>query len=116
MAAAIVGVLLGWQRVRAANNQADAQIRQAELARRGHVAELINRAVGQLTDKKLEIRLGAVYMLEQISADFPDLSEHVVELLGTYLRENRVDYGKKQPPADLRAIIRVVAAKLENRE
>ena len=53
-----VGIFLAWQRVRAANRQAEAQIRQASLARQDHVAELFNRAVGQLQDAKLEVRLG----------------------------------------------------------
>jgi len=44
----------------ASNKQADAQLRQAELSRRDHVAELFNRAVGQLKDEKLEVRLGTI--------------------------------------------------------
>ena len=66
-AAAFVGVYLAWQRVNAATRQADATLQQAELARRGHVAELFNRAVGQLTDAKLEVRLGAIYTLREIA-------------------------------------------------
>jgi hypothetical protein len=62
-AAAFVGLFLGWKRVMAATLQADATLRQAELARRSHVAELFNQAVGQLTDAKLEVRLGAIYTL-----------------------------------------------------
>ena len=63
--AAVIGVILGGMRVLAANRQADAALRQAELARRGHVAELFNRAVGQLDDPKLQIRLGAIYTCER---------------------------------------------------
>lgn len=48
--AGMVGVYLGWKRVTVANRQAEAQTRQAELTRRDHVAELFNRAVGQLRD------------------------------------------------------------------
>ena len=59
--AAAVGIFIAWRRAIAANRQADAQFRQAELSRRDHVSELFNRAVGQLADRKLEIRLGAVY-------------------------------------------------------
>jgi hypothetical protein len=66
------GLYLAWLRVTAADRQADASLRQAELARREHVAELFNRAVGQLGDPKLEIRLGAIYTLRQIGRDFPD--------------------------------------------
>jgi len=81
----IVGIILAWRRVMAATRQADASLRQADLARRDHVAELFNRAVGQLADAKLEVRLGAVYTLRQIARDFPDLSEPTFELLTTYL-------------------------------
>lgn len=59
------GLYLAWKRVTAANQQAEASIRQAELARRNHVAELFNRAVSQLNDPKLEIQLGAIYTLRQ---------------------------------------------------
>ena len=44
--AALVGIYLAWKRVTASNRQADAALAQAELARRDHVAELFNRAVG----------------------------------------------------------------------
>ena len=50
LAAALFGLILGGMRVVAANRQANAALRQAELARRDHVAELFNRAVGQLDD------------------------------------------------------------------
>jgi uncharacterized protein YjbI with pentapeptide repeats len=68
---------------------ADAQLRQAELSRRDHVAELFNRAVGQLKDEKLEIRLGAILTLGQICMDFRDLSVPVLRLLSTYLKEEK---------------------------
>jgi hypothetical protein len=104
----MVGVYLGRKRVTVANRQAEAQTRQAELTRRDHVAELFNRAVGQLRDDKLEIRLGAIFTLRQICFDFPDLSDPVVQLLTIYLTENPLDYGDAMPPADVREIIRLV--------
>jgi hypothetical protein len=103
-----VGVYLGWKRVTVANRQAEAQTRQAELTRRDHVAELFNRAVGQLRDDKLEVRLGAIFTLEQICLDFSDLSGPVLQLLTIYLRESAVDYGEAEPPPDVREIIRLV--------
>jgi hypothetical protein len=105
---AAVGIFLGWQRVRAADKQAEAQTRQAALARRDHVAELFSRAVGQLKDEKLEMRLGAILTLGQICGDFPDLADPVVRLPATYLRENRVHYGDAEPPADVREIIEIL--------
>jgi hypothetical protein len=38
--AGAIGLYLAWKQVIASNKQAEAQLRQAELARRDHVAEL----------------------------------------------------------------------------
>jgi hypothetical protein len=118
VAAGAIGLWLAWLRVRAANRQADAALRQSEvaneqakLARREHVAELFNQAVGQLSDEKLEVRLGAIYTLREISADFPDLTRAVIELLSAYMREKRVDYGDSEPPVDVREIMALIVAK-----
>ena len=110
--AAAVGIYLAWRRVTAASQQADASLQQAELARRDHVAELFNRAVGQLTHEKLEIRLGAVYTLRQIAHDFPDLSDPTSELLSAYLRESVADYGDEEPPVDVREIMKTLKDQL----
>jgi hypothetical protein len=99
-----VGLYFAWKRVTAANNQALSQLRQAELAQRVHVSELFNRAVSQLADKKLEVRLGAILTLEQICKEYPDRSGLVIRLLTTYLQKNAVKYGDKKPPADVQAI------------
>jgi hypothetical protein len=107
------GLYLAWQRATASTRQADASLQQADLARRDHVAELFNRAVGQLTAEKLEIRLGSIYTLRQIARDFPDLSESTLELLSTYLRENTKDYGESDPPADVREIMKILRDHLE---
>lgn len=122
LAGGAIGLFLAWKRVSAANRQAEAQIRQAEaqirqaaLSRRAHVAELFNQAAGQLTDPKFEIRLGAILTLGQLCREFPDLSHPVLQLLSTYLRENAVDYGDQEPPADVREIMSILIAPPENR-
>jgi Pentapeptide repeats (8 copies) len=107
--AGAIGIYLAWKRVVASNKQAEAQLRQAELARRDHVAELFNRAVGQLKDEKPEIRLGAVLILGQICTDFRDPSGPVIQLRTTYLKQEKVDYGETEPPADIGEIIRIIA-------
>ena len=107
-----VGLVFAWMRVRAANRQSEAQIRQAELSRREHVAELFNRAVGQLEDDKLHVRLGAIYTLREISHDFPDLTKAMLELLATYLRESRMSYSDTLPPPDVREIMRLVRERI----
>ncbi|MGB6325293.1 MAG: hypothetical protein WBG11_05820 [Methylocella sp.] len=98
----------------ASNKQADAQLGQAELSRRNHVTELFNRAVGQLKDEKLEIRLGAILTLGQICTDFRDLSAPVIRLLSTYLKQEKVDYGEIDAPADIGEIIRIIAQMSQN--
>ena len=103
--AALAGIYLAWKRVTASNRQADAALAQAALARRDHVAELFNRAVGQLADAKLEVRLGAVYTLRQIAQDFPDLAGPTIDLLSNYLRENAQKYEAGEPPIEIREII-----------
>ena len=103
-----IGLYFAWKRVSASTSQADASLQQADLARRDHVAELFNRSVGQLTDNKLEIRLGAIYTLRQIAQDFPDLSAPTLELLATYLRESSKSYGDSEPPVDVREIMSIL--------
>jgi hypothetical protein len=115
VAAAGIGIYLAWRRVSAATRQADASLQQAEMARRDHVAELFNRAVGQLTHEKLEIRLGAIYTLRQIARDFPDLSEPTFELLSTYLTGSAGSYGDLEPPVDVREIMNTIRDYLERR-
>ena len=103
-----VGLYFGWQRVSAANKQAKTQILQSDLAQRIHAADLFNRAVGQLGDRKLEIRLGAILTLEQICNEYPNRSGAVIRLLTTYLKKNTVRYGNKAPPADVLAIMEIL--------
>ena len=108
-----LGLYLTWLRVSAANRQAEASLKQAELARREHVAELYNRAAGQLGDPKLEVRFGAILTLRQISHDYPDVTSRVLELLNAYLRENPRDYGDAEPPIDIQEIMSIIRRDFE---
>jgi hypothetical protein len=96
-----------------AASQACSASTQAELARRAHVTELFNRAVGQLRDPNLEVRLAAIYVLREVAKDFPDLSDPIFELLQAYLRVGKIDYGDEQPPIDVQEIVRLLRSKLE---
>jgi hypothetical protein len=106
--AAFVGAFLAWRQLSPAALQARSANTQAELARRSHVTELFNRAVGQLSDPKLEVRLAAVYVLREVASDFPDLSDPVFELLQAYLRAGDIDYGDDAPPIDVREIMKLL--------
>lgn len=102
--AAFGGVYLAWRKMIPEMRQAGSAAAKAELDRRGHVYELFNRAVGQLSDDRLEVRLGAIYVLRELGRDFPDLANPVFELLGTHLRERARGYGENEPPIDVQEI------------
>jgi|SRR6185437_2470127 hypothetical protein len=110
--AAIVGAVLAWRQLSPAAVQAKSANAQAELARRAHVTELFNRAVGQLRDPNLEVRLAAIYVLREVAKDFPDLSNPVFELLQAYLRAGGIDYGDEDMPIDVREIVKMLRSRL----
>jgi hypothetical protein len=64
---------------------------QAETARRTHTTEVFKDAVAQLNHERLEIRLGAIFTLKQISEDFPDFEHYVFQVLAAYAKERSVD-------------------------
>jgi hypothetical protein len=111
--AAFVGAFLAWRQLSPAALQARSASAQAELARRTHVTELFNRAVGQLRDPKLEVRLAAIYVLREVARDFPDFSNPIFELLQAYLRAGNIDYGDEAPPIDVQAIVELLRTRLE---
>lgn len=102
--AAFGGVYLAWRKLIPEMRMAGTASVKAELDRRGHVYELFNRAVGQLSDERLEVRLGAIYVLRELGRDFPDLADPVFELLGAHLRERAQSYGEDEPPVDVQEI------------
>jgi hypothetical protein len=65
--------------------------RTLELNRRGQVTERFSKAVdqlGQAGGDKLDIRIGAIYALEQIAKDSADLHWPVMQVLTAFLREH----------------------------
>lgn len=112
--AAFVGAYLAWRQLSPAASQARAANTQAALARRTHVTELFNRAVGQLRDPNLEVRLAAIYVLREVAKDFPDLANPVFELLQAYLRAGHIDYGDNEPPIDVQEIISLLKSRLRD--
>ena len=110
--AAVVGAILAWRQLSPAALQARSANVQADLAKRAHVTELFNRAVGQLRDPNLEVRLAAIYVLREVAKDFPDLSNPVFELLQAYLRAGNIDYGDDEPPIDIKEIVKMLRMRL----
>jgi hypothetical protein len=120
--AGAVGVLLAWWRSRASNRQALAALQQAEVAQRTHVVEIFNRAIDQLGNDKLEVRLGAIYTLKRISRDpqYADYRLPILETLAAYVRERSRDDTDAEPAVDIREIMKFLNESLsessDNRE
>jgi uncharacterized protein YjbI with pentapeptide repeats len=84
--------LLNFQETRRQN------LASLEVARRGQVTDRFTAAIEQLgaDDKNLDIRIGAIYALEQIAKDSEDLHWPVIQILTTYLREHSGEAVAKQ--------------------
>jgi hypothetical protein len=94
-----------------------------ELQRRGQVTERFTRAIdqlGQRSDDKLDVRIGAVYALEQIARDSADLHWPIMEVLTAYLREHAPvptppeadDALVRRPAADHHAVTTVLGRRV----
>jgi len=86
--AAVVGLPLAWVRTAAADRQSRAVDAQANTAEKGHVTERFSRAVEQLGDGQLAVRLGAISALEQVAKDSPeDFHWPIMETLTAFVRQ-----------------------------
>jgi hypothetical protein len=68
-----------------------------EVSREGQVTERFTRAIDQLGNKQLEIRLGGIYALERIARDSKKDHSPIMEILTAYVRQ-RVPWQPKDDP------------------
>jgi uncharacterized protein YjbI with pentapeptide repeats len=54
----------------------------------GQVTDRYTKAITQLGDAKLEVRLGGIYALERIAKDSPKDEQTIMEVLTAYVRDN----------------------------
>jgi len=104
--AGLVGAMFaGWSAF-AANRQALTSANQFNLARHDHVAEIFSRAICQLSDERLEVRLGAAYTFIALCEDggYADFTKPVVETLFAYVRERSVQHKSGKMPPEISAI------------
>ena len=114
-------VFAGWQVIVARQGQATAREGQAT-ARKGQITERFTRAIDQLGNDKLAVRLGGIYALERIAADSAPDAWPIMETLTAFVREN-VPWSPKpdnpasgvtpgseppKPRADIQAIATVI--------
>jgi hypothetical protein len=71
--------------------------RTFQLTEQGQLADRYTKAIGQIGDDKLDIRLGGIYALERIAVD--SLRDHptVVEVLSAFVRERTASIQKVRP-------------------
>ncbi len=87
-----------------------------EVQRRGQVTERFSKAIeqlGQNGNDRLDVRIGAVYALEQIASESTDLHWPIMEVLTAYLRHHaraKEEWAADVPmlPADYQAIMTVI--------
>ena len=99
----LVGLYLGWRRVRAAEE--------------GQITDRFTKAIEQLGQKgpdNMALRLGGIYALERISKDSEKDHRPIMEVLTAYVRENAPKQGKYveeanlKPNTDIQAILTVI--------
>lgn len=119
--AVLVGAIVGGFTLRETSRQNRAIQEQSravlDLQRRGQVTERFTRAIDQLGSEKLDVRIGAIYALEQIARDSAELHWAIMEVLTAYLRDHApfpstgdtpADAQRRRIPADHQAIATVI--------
>jgi hypothetical protein len=71
--------------------------RTVQVNREGQVTERFTKAITQLGDEKLEIRLGGIYALERISRDSTRDYGPIMEVLTAYVRD-KAPWPTEEPP------------------
>jgi hypothetical protein len=103
-----------------------------QIAREGQITDRFTKAISQLGDSKLEIRLGGIYALERIARDSEKDHWQVMEVLAAYVREkvslvNEPQHGQKNAAenqsieenkigTDIQAILTVIGRRVLNQK
>ncbi len=77
----LIGLWLTWRRIRATE-------RNVEVAQEGQITERFTRAVEQLGNENLDVRLGGIYALERIAKDSKKDHPQIMEILTAFVREH----------------------------
>ena len=100
--------------------KARATEKRVSIAHEGHLTERLTRAVTQLGDDNMAIRLGGIYALERLAQDSDTDRGRVMDVLTAYVRENAPRHAQdapqaantpntpNTPPTDIQAILTVI--------
>jgi hypothetical protein len=130
----LAGFYFTWQNLKAAQETLDITKRSQaatdkatqenlRIASEGQITDRFTKAIAQIGDAKLEIRLGGIYALERIGRDSERDYQVVMAVLATYVREHSPRRPgdltlKKESPrvsADVQAILTVIARREANK-
>jgi uncharacterized protein YjbI with pentapeptide repeats len=109
--AVLVGVLFTWQQQQATSRQIADQL---TITRQGQVGERFSRAVGQLGNASIDVRLGGLYELEQLARQAPDRRLVIIEVVAAYIRQharspaNATGAPTRPPPQDVAAAFTIL--------
>jgi len=83
--ALLIGFYFTWQNLQFTR---ESQRETERIATEGQITDRFTKAIAQLGDTKLEIRLGGIYALERIAKDSPKDHWPIMEVLTAYVREH----------------------------
>ena len=111
----LYGLSLAERRIVATEENVRVAQENVRVAQEGHITDRFTKAIAQLGDKEMAIRLGGIYALERIAKDSDKDHGSIMEVLTAYVRENaprkNVDYtpqSDEMPPTDIQAILTVI--------
>jgi uncharacterized protein YjbI with pentapeptide repeats len=91
------------------------------LSRQGQITDRLTRAIDQLGNDHMDIRLGSIYALERLARESPADQSQIIEILTGYIRqhapwvptanagvESETKPAAIRPPADIHAALRAI--------
>jgi uncharacterized protein YjbI with pentapeptide repeats len=82
--ALLIGLLLTWRNLRITQRTSEETLRIAE---EGKITDRFSKAIEQLGNETIEIKLGGIYALERIARDSEKDHQTIMEVLTTFIRE-----------------------------
>lgn len=83
-----IGLYYTWRRIGIAEEDLKTTQKNLKVAQEGQITERFTRAVDQLGNPSMEIRLGGIYALEQIAYESYKYYWPIMEILTAYIRKN----------------------------
>ncbi len=118
-AAILLGLFFTWRNIKVTESNLqltqETATRNLVISQEGQITERFTRAVEQLGNDKLQVRLGGIYALERISRDSKEDYWPVMEILTAFVRTGTPTESKGrsdesvEPPTDIQAVLNVVA-------